>query len=70
MGLVIGLSLGVVILCAQSMLWLGTWEPEFFAYALAGACLLTLGVALALSVQREGHEVDRAPTGVRGTHRD
>jgi len=67
-GLVIGLSLGIVILCAQSMLWLGTWQPELFAYALAGACALALGIAL--SVQRQRQQADDGHIEVPGTHRD
>jgi hypothetical protein len=43
-GLVIGISLGIVTVAAQSMLWLGAWRPELFTYALAGACLLPLAL--------------------------
>jgi hypothetical protein len=70
LGLVVGLSLGVVTVCAQSMLWLQSWQPESFVYALAGACLLLLAAAVALSAQREGHEVDCAPTAAPGTEVD
>jgi GT2 family glycosyltransferase len=41
-GLVLGASLGVSALIAQSMLWLGTWWPEVFLYLLAAACLTVL----------------------------
>jgi hypothetical protein len=44
-GLVIGISLGIVTVAAQSMLWLGAWQPEVFTYALAGACLVPLALS-------------------------
>ena len=41
-GLVIGISLGVAGVLAQSMLWLGLWRPRPFLYGLAVACLVPL----------------------------
>jgi hypothetical protein len=38
-GLVLGTSLGVVVLSAQLMLWLHLWHPEQATYVLALACL-------------------------------
>jgi hypothetical protein len=38
-GLVLGTSLGVVVLSAQAMLWLRLWHPEQATYVLALACL-------------------------------
>jgi hypothetical protein len=46
LGLVVGVSLGVVTVGAQSMLWVGLWEPHAFAYALAGVCLLCFAATL------------------------
>ena len=42
LGLIVGISLGVVALVAQAMLSLGHWRPEAGLYALAAACLLAL----------------------------
>jgi len=38
-GLVLGTSLGVVVLSAQVMLWLRLWHPEQATYVLALVCL-------------------------------
>jgi hypothetical protein len=38
-GLVVGTSLGVVVLSAQTMLWLHAWHPQRATYVLALACL-------------------------------
>jgi hypothetical protein len=38
-GLVLGTSLGVVVVSAQLMLWLHLWHPEHATYVLAFACL-------------------------------
>jgi hypothetical protein len=38
-GLVVGTSLGVVVLSAQVMLWLHQWHPERATFVLALACL-------------------------------
>lgn len=38
-GLVVGISLGVVVLSAQVMLWLDLWHPQRATYVLALACL-------------------------------
>ena len=46
-GLVIGISLGVAGVAAQSMLWLGIWRPRPVLYAVAAACLLPLTARLA-----------------------
>lgn len=48
-GLVLGASLGLSTVIAQSMLWLHAWQPELFAYSLAIACLPPLVVRLASS---------------------
>ena len=45
LGLVVGVSLGVVTLGGQSMLWVGLWEPQVFACALAGASLLSFAAS-------------------------
>jgi GT2 family glycosyltransferase len=39
LGLVLGTSLAVSAVLAQSMLWLGAWQPEAYLYVLAAACL-------------------------------
>jgi GT2 family glycosyltransferase len=41
-GLVLGISLGLAAVVAQSMLWLGTWWPRQFLYTLAAVCLFPL----------------------------
>ena len=41
-GLVVGLSLGLTTMVAQSMLWLGVWAPRPALYATAAACLIPL----------------------------
>jgi GT2 family glycosyltransferase len=41
-GLVLGASLGVAAVLAQTMLWLGAWWPKAFLYLLAVACLVPL----------------------------
>lgn len=38
-GLVLGISLGASAVVAQSMLWLGAWEPKPFLYGLSFVCL-------------------------------
>ncbi len=45
-GLVLGTSLGVIAVGAQSMLWLGAWWPRSFLVLGAVACALPLIVAL------------------------
>ncbi len=42
LGLVVGFSIGVCAVVAQSMLWLGAWSPEAATWLLAGACLLAM----------------------------
>ena len=41
-GLIVGLSLGLAAVVAQSMLWLGAWAPRPALYATAAACLIPL----------------------------
>jgi GT2 family glycosyltransferase len=41
-GLIVGLSLGLTTMVAQSMLWLGVWAPRPALYATAAACLIPL----------------------------
>lgn len=41
-GLIVGASLGVAAVVAQTMLWLGAWWPKAFLYLLAAACLVAL----------------------------
>jgi hypothetical protein len=41
-GLVVGISVGLAAVLAQSMLWLGVWAPRPVLYATAAACLLPL----------------------------
>jgi GT2 family glycosyltransferase len=53
-GLMIGVSLGVTAVGAQSMLWLGVWSPRTLLYALAAACLLPLACSLGLERRRGG----------------
>ena len=43
-GLVVAVSLGVVTVIAQAMVWFGAWSPAVFVYLLAAACLAGLGV--------------------------
>ena len=45
-GLVLGASLASSVLVACSMLWLGSWEPRLFLYALSTMCLLALWPAV------------------------
>jgi GT2 family glycosyltransferase len=45
-GLVIGISLAVAAVLAQSMLWTGLWRPEPFLYGLAAVCALPLSYRL------------------------
>ena len=45
-GLVVGTSLGVVVLSAEVMLWLDLWHPEQATYVLALACLPLIVVHL------------------------
>jgi GT2 family glycosyltransferase len=54
MGLIIGISLGVTAVTAQSMLWFGAWSPRPVLYGLAAACLLPLAPGLALERRRGG----------------
>jgi GT2 family glycosyltransferase len=66
LGLVIGVSLGVTAVAAQSMLWLGDWSPRPALYGLAAACLLPLASSLALGLRRAGggrvrHHIDPIP---------
>ncbi len=42
LGLVIGFSLAVCALVAQSMLWLGAWSPNAATCLVAGACLVAM----------------------------
>lgn len=39
-GLIVGASLAVAAVLAQTMLWLGAWWPKAFLYLLAAACLV------------------------------
>jgi GT2 family glycosyltransferase len=41
-GLVVGASIAVSALVAQSMLWIGVWWPDAVLYALAASCLWAL----------------------------
>jgi peptidoglycan/LPS O-acetylase OafA/YrhL len=52
MGLVVGTSLGVVVLSAQVMLSLDRWNPERATYVLALACLPFIVGHLALGLFR------------------
>lgn len=45
-GLVVATSLGVVVVSAQGMLWLGLWHPRIATYVLALACLPIVVVSL------------------------
>ncbi len=47
LGLIVGASLAASAVVAQSMLWLGAWSPEAFAFLLAIACLPPLVLRLA-----------------------
>jgi GT2 family glycosyltransferase len=51
-GLVLGVSLGATALLAQSMLWLGLWQPTAYVYGVAAVCLPVLGARLYLSTRR------------------
>jgi O-antigen/teichoic acid export membrane protein len=55
-GPIIGVSLGVSVLLAQTMLWVGAWEPRPAALLLSAACLpvVALHLAKALTVSRPG----------------
>jgi GT2 family glycosyltransferase len=53
-GLVVGVSLGVTAVAAQSMLWLGAWWPRTVLYALAAACLVPLASSFELSMRQCG----------------
>jgi hypothetical protein len=43
LGLVVGFSLAVCALVAQSMLWLGAWSPVAATCLLAAACVVPIG---------------------------
>jgi GT2 family glycosyltransferase len=47
-GLIVGISIGLAAVLAQSMLWLGVWAPRPVLYATAAACLLPLLGRLAM----------------------
>jgi GT2 family glycosyltransferase len=69
-GLAIGASLATSAVLAQSMLWLGTWWPKAWLYALAAACLPPLLVRLRAGGrtpdrrQRDGATPDASGTWV------
>jgi GT2 family glycosyltransferase len=50
-GLVLGASLGVSAVLAQSMLWLGTWHPKVCFFGLAAICLPVLAARLDLPMR-------------------
>lgn len=50
LGLVLGVSLAVVTVTAQIMLWLGAWSPVAAACALAAVCLPVVVLHLVLPV--------------------
>ena len=75
-GLLIGISLGVSALGAQSMLWLGSWRPGPFLCVLAAPCLAALAPRLisiaggaradaAASLRRLGARLGRAASSRR-----
>jgi hypothetical protein len=64
-GLVAGMSLGLSAVIAQSMLWLGVWEPRPALYATAVACLLPLSWRLATT----GTRITRGAAWRRGAAR-
>jgi GT2 family glycosyltransferase len=45
-GLVVGAGTAVTALVAQCMLWLGSWRPEAWLYAVAAVCLVPLAGAM------------------------
>jgi hypothetical protein len=51
LGLVIGFSLAVCALVAQSMLWLGAWSPNVATYLLAALCLTAMAGRLAAAAR-------------------
>jgi GT2 family glycosyltransferase len=51
-GLIIGFSLGLAAVVAQSMLWLSVWEPRRVLYALAIVCAVPLASRLATTERR------------------
>jgi GT2 family glycosyltransferase len=51
-GLIVGFSLGLAGVIAQSMLWLSEWEPRRVLYALAIVCGVPLVSRLAVSERR------------------
>jgi len=46
--LLLAVSLALSLLATQTMLWAGAWSPQTTACLLAGACLVSLAVQLAL----------------------
>jgi GT2 family glycosyltransferase len=56
-GLVIGIGMGVAGVVAQSMLWIGSWQPRPFLFALAAGCLLPVS-------RRLGERRVRVPRGL------
>jgi GT2 family glycosyltransferase len=49
LALTVGVSLGVTVVLAQSMLWLGFWHPQLYLYGLAGICFPPLVSRVRLS---------------------
>jgi GT2 family glycosyltransferase len=61
-GLVVGISMGLAGVAAQSMLWLGIWSPRPVLYVVAAACLAPLIWRLAKTGVR-GEAVARTGNG-------
>jgi hypothetical protein len=53
-GLVVGFSLAVCAVVAQSMLWLGAWSPQVATCLLAGACLAAMAGRLLTGARGPG----------------
>jgi hypothetical protein len=70
-GLIVGASLGVAAVVAQTMLWLDAWWPKAFLYLLAAACLVPLLARLREpAAARTPQSADRAvPAREPGTAR-
>jgi GT2 family glycosyltransferase len=62
-GLVLGASLGLAAVLAQTMLWLDAWWPKAFLYLLAAGCLFPLLVRLREPAARRTQARSSAPSG-------
>ena len=58
-GPVIGVSLGISVTLAQTMIWVGFWQPRPAALLVAGVCLPIVVLHLARALRRVGEQPRR-----------